>query len=96
MDFAVAAVQRGRGDVTGESRRRQEGGLGRVVQFALFSVCFAVVGLLLQELAPEEKGSIQEKVGSVLADIGLFANSVMVCFVVAPNLLIFLARDRWR
>ena len=35
MDFAVAAVQRGRGDVTGERRRRQEGGLGRVVQFAL-------------------------------------------------------------
>uniref|UniRef100_A0A0E0QJ21 Uncharacterized protein n=1 Tax=Oryza rufipogon TaxID=4529 RepID=A0A0E0QJ21_ORYRU len=58
------------------------------------SVCFAVVGLLLQELAPEEKGSFQEKVGSVLADIGLFANSVMICFVVAPNLLIFLARDR--
>ncbi|EAZ07010.1 hypothetical protein OsI_29259 [Oryza sativa Indica Group] len=90
------ARERGRGDVTGERRRRQEGGLGRVVQFALFSVCFAVVGLLLQELAPEEKGSIQEKVGSVLADIGLFANSVMICFVVAPNLLIFLARDRWR
>lgn len=39
-----------------------------------------------------EKGSCQEWVGSILAYIGVFAGSAMVCFVAAPNLLNFVTR----
>uniref|UniRef100_A0A0E0LUX0 Uncharacterized protein n=1 Tax=Oryza punctata TaxID=4537 RepID=A0A0E0LUX0_ORYPU len=47
---------------------------------------------VLQPSFAPEKGSCQERVGSILADIGVFAGSAMGCFVVAPNLLIFLTR----
>ncbi|KAF0899120.1 hypothetical protein E2562_013355 [Oryza meyeriana var. granulata] len=91
----AASVQRRRRDGTGACRR-EEGSYGPV---ALFSVVFAwwvvIVGVLLRDLAPE-KGSCQHKVGSVLTDIGGFANSAMLCFVSAPNMVIFLMRDSRR
>ncbi|KAF0899119.1 hypothetical protein E2562_013354 [Oryza meyeriana var. granulata] len=61
----AAVQQRPRRYSTG-ARRRQEGGIGRVaLLFMAFTGWVVVVGVLLRELAPE-KGSCQERVGSVL------------------------------
>uniref|UniRef100_A0A0D9X7U9 Uncharacterized protein n=1 Tax=Leersia perrieri TaxID=77586 RepID=A0A0D9X7U9_9ORYZ len=49
-----------------------------------------MVGVALQELAPVE--SWQEKIGSILAYIGVFANA-LTCVVIAPNFVTIL-RDR--
>uniref|UniRef100_A0A0E0AVC4 Uncharacterized protein n=1 Tax=Oryza glumipatula TaxID=40148 RepID=A0A0E0AVC4_9ORYZ len=57
----------------------------------VFACCVAFVCVMLRDFAPE-MGSCQEWVGSILAYIGVFAGSAMVCFVAAPNLLIFVTR----
>ncbi|XP_052166457.1 uncharacterized protein LOC127783260 [Oryza glaberrima] len=82
-----------RRDSSGGARGRQDGGfVGRVVVlFMVFACCVAFVCVMLRDFAPE-KGSCQEWVGSILAYIGVFAGSAMVCFVAAPNLLNFVTR----
>ncbi|KAF0899124.1 hypothetical protein E2562_013359 [Oryza meyeriana var. granulata] len=44
-----------------------------------------MVGMVLQELV-SEKRSCQERVGSMLADIGAFANSAMTCVFLCSQL----------
>uniref|UniRef100_A0A0D9X7V1 Uncharacterized protein n=1 Tax=Leersia perrieri TaxID=77586 RepID=A0A0D9X7V1_9ORYZ len=66
----------------------QEGGRGLLlvaISFMILSCsCLVVlVGMLLRELAPE-KGSHQDKVGSVLNDVGSIGNSAVICFIFGP------------
>ncbi|KAL6598477.1 hypothetical protein ACP70R_046176 [Stipagrostis hirtigluma subsp. patula] len=80
------AAQRRRPQSTG-ARGRQGGVYGPVTPLILFVLhMVAVVGLLVQVLAPAEE-SRQGRIGSILADIGSFLSSVAFC-IISDNFVI--------
>uniref|UniRef100_A0A0A8ZX95 Uncharacterized protein n=1 Tax=Arundo donax TaxID=35708 RepID=A0A0A8ZX95_ARUDO len=75
------------------ARGRPDGVYGPVTK-PIIIVLFVVmaVGLLMMVLAPAN-GSCEERVGSMLVDIGSFLTSLMICFVIFPNSAIQLIAD---